>query len=132
VLAAAEVTNLFLYDLKHMDSQRHEELTGYPNELILDNARRLDELGAHMWIRIPLIPGMNDDQDNLAQACRFISSLNNVRAVQFLPYHNRGEKKRSQLTGVTKNCLSPASKESVEQKVEQLRPLLSVPVSIGG
>jgi len=123
---------LFLYDLKHMDSQRHRELTGVPNDLVLDNARRLDEWGAPMWIRIPLIPGMNNDQENLEQLCEFISSLDHVRAVQFLPYHNRGEKKRTQLFGDKPLTIKPETQESVEQRIEQLRPFLKIPVSIGG
>ena len=85
-----------------------------------------------MWIRIPLIPGMNNDQENLEQLCEFISSLDHVRAVQFLPYHNRGEKKRTQLFGDKPLTIKPETQESVEQRIEQLRPFLKIPVSIGG
>ena len=132
LLAAAEFTDLFLYDLKHMDDTRHEEITGCSNQLILDNARRLNALGSELWIRIPLIPGVNDDDVNLSQTCRFISSLEHVRAVNILPYHSRGERKRVQLSATTAPRLQPASQESVARTVESLRPLLSVPVTIGG
>ena len=59
--------DLFLYDLKHMDSIRHREVTGVPNEVILENLRRLSAVGAKCIVRIPLIPGINDDEKNLAR-----------------------------------------------------------------
>jgi pyruvate formate lyase activating enzyme len=132
LLAAAEFTDLFLYDLKHMDDDKHQAITGRSNQLILENARRLDAFGADLRIRIPLIPGVNDDASNLLKTGQFISSLESVRAVHILPFHQGGEKKRSQLGVTTAHQLQPASQESVVRKAELLRPLLSVPVTIGG
>ena len=57
--------DLFLYDLKHMDSVRHREVTGVPNEVILENLKKLAEHGHKILVRIPLIPGINDDEENL-------------------------------------------------------------------
>ena len=76
VKAIAEETDLFLVDLKHMDSNRHRELTGVPNEPILENARLLMELGANIWFRLPLIEGINDDEENIEETASFIASLN--------------------------------------------------------
>ena len=76
VKAIAEETDLFLVDLKHMDSNRHRELTGVPNEPILENARLLMELGANIWFRLPLIEGINDDEENIEATASFIASLN--------------------------------------------------------
>ena len=86
-------TDLVLYDLKHMDPERHAELTGVSNELIHENLRRLDRLGASTWIRIPLIPGLNDDDVNLEATGELLSQLENVERVEILRYHRLAETK---------------------------------------
>ena len=105
VKAIAEETDLFLVDLKHMDSNRHRELTGVPNEPILENARLLMELGANIWFRLPLIEGINDDEENIEATASFIASLNSKLSslnsklstlnsiIHLLPYHDVGKDK---------------------------------------
>ena len=105
VKAIAEETDLFLVDLKHMDSNRHRELTGVPNEPILENARLLMELGANIWFRLPLIEGINDDEENIEATASFIASLNAKPStlnsklstrnsiIHLLPYHDVGKDK---------------------------------------
>ena len=85
--------NLFLYDLKLMDEARHIQWTGVPNGISLSNLRRLSELGHHIIIRIPVIPGVNDDEDNLRAAGDFLAALPNIPPVELLPYHNIAEAK---------------------------------------
>ncbi|MGA2081894.1 MAG: glycyl-radical enzyme activating protein [Holophaga sp.] len=89
--------DLFLYDIKHMDPGEHMRLTGRSNGLILDNARRLAQEGRRMIIRLPLILGMNDSQENLAATAEFVHSLPGVQQVDLLPYHRLGEPKYSRL-----------------------------------
>ena len=89
---------LFLVDLKHMDSAIHKKYTGVPNELILDNIRLLASLHKPMWIRIPLIEGINTDEQNIEASVRFISSLplgeiGGGFQVNLLPYHDVGKDK---------------------------------------
>lgn len=89
---------LFLVDLKHMDSAIHKKYTGVSNELILDNIRLLASLHKPMWIRIPLIEGVNTDEQNIAASVRFISSLplgeiGGGFQVNLLPYHDVGKDK---------------------------------------
>jgi|TARA_Y100000310_G_C20623948_1_gene784826 pyruvate formate lyase activating enzyme len=79
--------NLFLYDLKHMDSVRHRELTGVGNELILANLQRINERGKPVWARVPLIPGYNDSSTNLKQLSAFVASLDSVERISLLPYN---------------------------------------------
>lgn len=79
--------DLFLYDIKHMNNEKHKKYTGVSNELILDNLRKLAGEGKKIWVRIPIIPGINDDASNIKETCEFISSLN-LRDVFILPYHN--------------------------------------------
>jgi pyruvate formate lyase activating enzyme len=90
---AAQHANLVLFDLKLMDAPRHRAATGVPNERILDNLRRLAAVHANIWIRVPVIPGVNDDAGNLAETAEFVSRLAGIRRVDLLPYHATGEPK---------------------------------------
>ncbi len=85
--------DLFLYDLKCMDEARHRELTGVGNGLILDNLRRLDAAGARLWIRCPLVPGLNDSDADLAALRDLIVTLRHVEKVEICPYHALGLEK---------------------------------------
>jgi pyruvate formate lyase activating enzyme len=85
--------DLFLYDLKHMDSLRHREVTGAPNELILENLRRLSMVGARCLVRIPLIPGINAEEQNLVESARFLASLPQLEGVELLGYHDIAQAK---------------------------------------
>jgi pyruvate formate lyase activating enzyme len=93
-----ESVDLFLCDLKHMDSRAHERCTGVGNELILDNMRRLASSETEMTLRIPLIPGFNDDEDNLEATGRFAASLGTVGRIDILPYNSGGLEKSARLT----------------------------------
>jgi pyruvate formate lyase activating enzyme len=79
--------DLFLFDLKHMDSQEHERLTGVNNGLILENLRRIDQRAKPIWIRIPLIPGRNDSTENLGGIAELARQLTAVKKVSILPYN---------------------------------------------
>ncbi len=79
-------TDVFLYDLKAYDEDVHIRCTGQSNRLILDNLQYLDSLGKQTEIRIPYVPGYNDDQ--IDRIAGFVKSLHNVRRVKVLPYHN--------------------------------------------
>jgi pyruvate formate lyase activating enzyme len=88
-----QLVDLFLYDLKLMDNKRHCLWTGKSNADILSNLRQLSETGSRLLVRIPLIPGINDDEDNLRQTGAFLTSLPNIPPVELLPYHNIAETK---------------------------------------
>jgi pyruvate formate lyase activating enzyme len=85
--------DLFLYDLKLMDAERHQKYTGVSNELILCNLKRLAESGAQILVRIPLIPGINDDAENLVQSAAFIAGLPNITGIELMGYHDIAEAK---------------------------------------
>ena len=80
--------NLFLYDLKLMDNQRHIQYTGVSNEPILRNLKLLSEYGHPVYVRIPLIPGVNDDDANLRQSAELLASLPNITGVELMGYHD--------------------------------------------
>jgi pyruvate formate lyase activating enzyme len=81
-----DVTDLFLYDLKHMDYNRHQELTGKGNRSILYNLQKLVEAKAAIEVRLPLIPGMNDDAATLLAMGELLGTLD-LERVRVLPYH---------------------------------------------
>ena len=90
--AAAEAA-LVLYDLKLMDDARHRAATGVSNQIILDNLQALAEVHDNIWIRVPVIPGVNDDAANLDATAAFLERLPGIRHVDLLPYHATGEAK---------------------------------------
>ena len=83
-------TDLFLYDIKAMDSDVHKTCTGVGNERILENFTRLADLGANIFVRYPYIPGMNDDQAE--KIAGFLSRWQQIEA-ELLPYHKLGNSK---------------------------------------
>ena len=89
LLEVAKRTDLFLYDLKLMDAERHRKFTGVTNEKILENLKVLAGSGANINIRIPLIRGVNADEPNIRQCAEFVASLPGAaKLVSLLPYHN--------------------------------------------
>ena len=97
LLEVAGHTDLFLFDLKLMDSQKHLKYTGLPNEVILENLKLLAVNGARIDIRIPVIPGINTDDENLKKTARFLTSQTGIQRVHLLSYHSTARKKYRQL-----------------------------------
>ncbi|CAG1014846.1 Choline trimethylamine-lyase activating enzyme [Anaerolineales bacterium] len=114
--------DLFLYDLKHMDSIRHRKVTGVPNEVILENLKKLAERGHKILVRIPLIPGINDDEENLHASGRFLASLPRLEGVELMGYHDIAQAKYEALGWDYKlpDTRSP-TKEAISQAAELLR-----------
>jgi pyruvate formate lyase activating enzyme len=113
--------DLVLFDLKHMDSATHKKLTGVHHELIHENLKRIDETGKPIWVRVPLIPGQNDSEENYHQLGDFLSKLSHVERIDLLRYHRLAESKYEQ-TGMSyplKGLKTPEKKD-----VEYLREIL--------
>ncbi len=94
---AAPFVDLFLYDMKVMDDQKHTAFTGVSNVLLLENLRRLTAWGKEVIVRIPVIPGLNDDPENIRRSGEWLSSLRTIREVHVLPYHTSGTEKYARL-----------------------------------
>jgi len=90
-------TDLILLDIKHIDEERHQWLTGHSNTNILDCARYLSDIKKPVWIRHVLVPGITDDEQQLKHLRQFIDTLENVKKVEVLPYHTLGTFKWQQL-----------------------------------
>ena len=86
-------TDLFLYDIKCLNNEKHKQYTGVPNELILSNLKRLLQSGKAIWIRIPIIPEVNDNESELLAIKTVLSSYGSPERVELLPYHAMGEHK---------------------------------------
>ena len=86
-----------LYDIKIMDSEKHKLYTGVPNALILENAQKCAKLNKNMVIRIPVIGGVNDDEENIKRTAEFTEKIG-VKALHLLPYHRYGESKYEKLS----------------------------------
>ena len=90
-------TDLVLLDLKHIDDEQHQLLTGHSNKNILDCAEYLSEIGKPVWIRHVLVPGITDDDRYLHRTAQFIGTLKNVQKIEVLPYHSLGAYKWKEL-----------------------------------
>lgn len=97
LMKASYFVDRFLYDLKILDSAKHEEYTGVPNDLILDNLLKLSEEKIPFDIRIPLIAGINDDKRNIRETIEFLLSLKTKPRVSLLAYHSGGCEKYKRL-----------------------------------
>lgn len=94
----AEYTDLFLYDVKCMDPIIHKKFIGVDNKLILDNLKKLSAAKVNIRIRVPVIPGFNNNKENFRLMVDYLQALENpVIAVDLLPFHNSAEKKFIQL-----------------------------------
>lgn len=133
LLEVAKQTDLFLFDLKMMDSELHKQWTGSDNRLILQNLKKLAETAAGIIIRIPLIGGVNDTDENIEQTARFISELaGDSKEVQLLPYHNIARHKFQKLGIKDKSeKLREPEKEALAAAVEKFRKY-GIKAGIGG
>jgi pyruvate formate lyase activating enzyme len=125
--------DLWLVDLKHMDSQTHRQWTGLGNELILSNLRRLASIGSPIRVRLPLIPRVNDTPDNLRQTAAFVAGLGGaVRSIDLLPYHKLARAKYAALGRAGRAWdAEPLRDEQVQSAAELLRSY-HLTVSIAG
>ncbi len=85
--------DLFLFDVKMVEEERHRRFTGLSNAIILENLRGLSASGKKVILRIPLIPGINDDERNLRQIGKLAAELDSLESVVILPYHQLGADK---------------------------------------
>ena len=86
-------TDLFLYDIKAFDSEIHKQYVGVGNERILENLKKLLQIGAPIWIRIPTIPTVNASEDEMRKIKAFLDEHGTPEKIELLPYHSMGEGK---------------------------------------
>ena len=134
VTAVAETCELLLVDLKLMDSEKHRLYTGVGNELILENIRRIAQGGYRFQIRIPLIEGINADEENIEATGRFLGERRTGVTVNLLPYHDVGRDKHRRMWS-TYNPQGYRMETPTDATIERCRELLEahgLRVIIGG
>lgn len=129
----AGYVDLFLTDIKCMNFAQHKSFIGVPNELILDNIRRLVNLGANVRIRVPVIPGFNDNKENFERMAEFLLTLERpVEAIDLLPFHNFAESKYNQLDREYKYKGLPNMEQEEAVQFEQILKDKGLSTTIGG
>lgn len=129
-----QYTDLVLFDLKHMNSEKHQEYTGVHNTLILDNVRKIyHEFRIPIWVRIPVIPGYNDSLQNIHAVADFIATeFGKSVPVHFLAYHRLGESKYERLgkEGKSLSIIPPTDEHMLE--VQKIAASYGLETHIGG
>ncbi|MEG6511700.1 trans-4-hydroxy-L-proline dehydratase activase [Desulforamulus ruminis] len=126
-----DFVDIFLYDIKIMDPVLHEKYAGQSNRLILENLRRLVERGARVYLRLPLIEGVNTQDDNIREVIAFIKGMN-LPLIHLLPYHDMGKSKYLRLN---REYPGPLLKRPSDERLEQIKSLFEASqfkVKIGG
>ena len=104
-----------LLDIKHTDSEKHRAFTGKPNDVILENAKRISALTPDLTVRIPVVPGFNDTAEEIRAIAMFARTLPRVSGIHLLPYHRLGQDKYTALgRDYTLSDILPPTKEKME------------------
>ncbi len=128
----SEYVDLFLYDLKLMDAARHRQFTGVSNELILSNLQQLSERGRNIFLRIPIVPGVNEGDEQIRRMGAFAATLPHLKQVDLLPYHHIAAEKYQRLG---KSYESPAAHPPSDERMAEIVQILQgfgLQVKIGG
>lgn len=124
--------NLFLYDLKIISPEKHESYTGQSNSIILKNLAYLDQLNSTIFVRVPLIPGITDDTNNLTSIKGVVQKLPSIKRLDLLPYHQMARDKYRRMNlpyGLEQ------AKPYTPEKLNEIKSIfdgLDIPISIGG
>jgi pyruvate formate lyase activating enzyme len=127
-------TDLFLFDIKHLDEAKHIASTGVSNTGILDNYRLLLDSGKDIMVRIPVIPGFNDDPDHLRKLRHFLKETKNgsLKKINLLPYHKTGFSKYKKFNiPYQMEITEPPSREKM-QKMKEFFMETGINIKIGG
>jgi len=131
IFKAAETTNYFLYDLKFINSEKHEKYCGSPNEIVLKNLEYTSQTKAKILIRIPIIPSINDDLQEMKGIFEFIKNIKNIETVHLLPYHNIQTDKYNK---IGKKYELPEISRNESPNMEEIKRLFSAKfrIKVGG
>lgn len=123
VKEVVSLADLFLLDIKHINPEKCKELVGFSNEKELEFARYVSKQGKDLWIRQVIIPGITDDKEDLLKLKNFISSLNTVKKVELLKYHDIGKFKWEKL-----GCIYPLEnvRLSTQEDIQRAKEILNL------
>lgn len=106
--------DFIMADFKIFDREKHKKFVGADNKIIFENFKKLDALNKPFLVRTPIIPGINDDIENIINTVKFLKTLNNVSNLELLPYHPLGVSKQKAL-GIEEIRFEIPSKEKMEE-----------------
>ncbi|NNG27266.1 MAG: glycyl-radical enzyme activating protein [Ignavibacteriaceae bacterium] len=127
-----DYTDLFLYDLKLINDELHHKYTGVSNKVIHTNLKWLDNNDQNICIRIPVVPGITDAQENISETINFLTKLDNISEISLLPYHRAGEGKYSRFKKENKFAQITTPENGYMQKVVDQFKILPHKIKIGG
>ena len=131
ILKASEYTDIFLFDCKETNKENHKRYVGADNSLILDNLSALNRVAAHVILRCPIIPGINDRKEHFAAIAELANKYLSVKSIEFMPYHPLGISKSEQ---IGKMCLFN-NKDFMDKKIiecycDEMRKITNTPIKI--
>jgi pyruvate formate lyase activating enzyme len=121
--------------LKYLNEAKHTQITGVSNKKILNNVNFLDSIGQNVIIRVPLIPGFTDTENNIHEIGSYISSLTTIDRVDILPYNRLGEEKYHRLNREFKLGEKGRIQTQSDRKLQKIKNMLEgyeLKVNIGG
>jgi pyruvate formate lyase activating enzyme len=132
LLRVAVLADLLLFDVKLMDDTRHRMHTGVSNTQILANLDAVARLHPNIWLRVPIVPGVNDDETNIRATAALAAGIPSVRRVHLLPYHRLGADKRRRLGNGTEGVsLTPPTRSRMDELAAEFTAA-GVTTTIGG
>ena len=125
--------DLYLMDIKHMDAEKHKIYTGQSNHIILENARHIADSGVKLIIRVPVIPGFNQTEEEIRKIAEFVYSLGTVHELHLLPYHRLGQDKYEGLgRSYDLKGIEPLAEENMQNLLQVVREMPNIRCQIGG
>jgi len=128
----ARYVDLFLYDLKFIDDSKHIKYTGSSNKILLKNLSILVDKKKEIFVRIPIIPTINDTDEEITSIARYILSLNHINKIDLLPYHRIGKEKYSRLQIPYKMENIPEPTQNQMEEIKEKLESYGFNVAIGG
>jgi pyruvate formate lyase activating enzyme len=113
--------DFFLWDIKHMNPEIHKKVTGVSNEIILSNARLVAERNIPIYIRIPVVPGYNDSEENMRATCKFAQGLSSLAEIHLIPLHHFGKTRYSSLN---RNYPIPDALPPSDNTIQKMKELI--------
>lgn len=131
LLNAGKYVDLFLYDIKVINNEKHLQYTSVSNKLILDNLIKLSDEGRQIIVRFVLIPGINDNRKDIIELGKFVSELKTVKEIDILPYHRGGIEKLKRMQKDSCFVSEPPS-ASFQAEARKLLEDFGLKAKIGG
>ena len=128
VMKFAEVVDNFIIDIKILDESNHTDAVGVSNRIILDNFEALTKTGANICVRIPLIPGYSDGDENITDIAKYVARVNKNAKVELLNYNPLAKSKYTSLQEeyLISSEAKPLSKEEMARKTKLVSDIMEI------